>query len=168
MQLPLWAWTNEPTGPLSKSGSRPQPFREHSATQPGFIQLLIRCAVALLVISTGRAALAQTMYPAITDRNFSIDLFEQPALGSPRLIAMAGAIDSVAEGAAGLFTNPASASVRPETKADKFAWNVYFNSYVPAKGQDSDNNGQAVTATRRALLGSAGLLLQYGQWGLSL
>jgi hypothetical protein len=108
------------------------------------------------------------MYPAISSRNFSIDLFEQPAIGSPRLIGMAGAIDSVAEGAAGLFTNPASAAVRPETKADKFAWNVYVNSYIPANGQDSDNNGQPVTTVRRALLGAAGLMLQYGQWGLTL
>jgi hypothetical protein len=132
------------------------------------LRLALSCAAVLLIFAVARSALAQTMYPPVTDRNFSIDLFEQPALGSPRLIAMAGAIDSVAEGAAGLFTNPGSAAVRPETKSNKFAWNVYLNSYIPAKGQDSDNNGQAVTDVRRALLGAAGLLLQYGQWGLSL
>jgi hypothetical protein len=102
------------------------------------------------------------------DRNFSIDLFEQPAIGSPRLVAMAGAVDSVAEGAAGLFTNPASAAVRPETKSEKFAWNVYLNSYIPAQGQDPNNNGQPVTNVRRSLLGAAGILLQYGNWGLTL
>jgi hypothetical protein len=115
------------------------------------------------------AAAAQTAaYPPITSRNFNIDLFEQPDLGSPRLIGMAGAVNSVAEGAAGLYTNPASAAVRPETEAEKFAWNVYFNSYAPADGQDSNNNGQAVTSVHRSLLGAAGLLLQYGKWGLSL
>lgn len=108
------------------------------------------------------------MFAPIINRDFSIDLFEQPALGSPRLIAMAGAINSVAEGAAGLFTNPASAAVRPETKSEKFAWNVYLNSYIPAKGQDANNNGQPVTDVRRSLLGAAGLLLQYDKWGLTL
>jgi len=123
----------------------------------------------LLAAAPLRWARAQTAsFPAITSRNFDIDLFEQPALGSPRLIAMAGAVNSVAEGAAGLYTNPASAAVRPETEAQKFAWNVYFNSYVPVDGQDSNNNGQAVTSVHRSLLGAAGLLLQYGPWGLSL
>lgn len=80
---------------------------------------------------------------------------------------MGGAISSVSEGGAGLFTNPGSASVRPETKRSKFSWNVYLNSYIPAKGQDSNNNGQAVTDVRRSLLAAAGILVQYGEWGLS-
>jgi hypothetical protein len=128
-------------------------------------------AAALFLVAAGPKAHAQAagpQFPAVTNRDFRIDLFEQPAIGSPRLIAMAGAIDSVAEGAAGLFTNAASAAVRPETKADKFAWNIYVNSYVPANGQDSNNNGQPVTSIHRSLLGAAGLLLQYGPWGLSL
>jgi hypothetical protein len=108
------------------------------------------------------------MFPPVTNRDFNIDLFEQPALGSPRLIGMGGAVNSVAEGAAGLYTNPASAAVRPETKQEKFAWNVYLNSFVPAQGQDTNNNGQSVTNVRRSLLGAAGLMLQYGKWGLTM
>ena len=38
------------------------------------------------------------VFPPITNRNFNIDLFEQPAIGSPRLIAMSGAINAVSEG----------------------------------------------------------------------
>jgi hypothetical protein len=133
-----------------------------------FFKLAASLLAALLLLS--RAAVAQTgpTYPMITDPEFRLDLFEQPALGSPRLIAMGGAISSVSEGGAGLFTNPGSAAVRPETKASKFSWNVYFNSYIPAKGQDSNNNGQAVTDARRSLLSAAGVLLQYGKWALSL
>jgi len=127
---------------------------------------LFGLVIATLPLRSARAQAAS--FPPITSRNFDIDLFEQPALGSPRLIAMSGAVNSVAEGAAGLYTNPASAAVRPETDAEKFAWNVYFNSYVPVDGQDSNNNGQAVTSVHRSLLGAAGLLLQYGPWGLSL
>lgn len=112
-------------------------------------------------------AQSEPAYPAITDADFNLDLFEQPALGSPRLIGMGGAISSVSEGGSGLFTNPASAAVRPETKRSRFSWNLYFNSYIPAKGQDANNNGQAVTDSRRSLLGAAGLLLQYDDWGLS-
>jgi hypothetical protein len=124
--------------------------------------------VEISFLSSGRSARAQDAFPPITNRNYNIDLFEQPALGSPRLVAMSGAVNSVAEGAAGLYTNPASAALRPETKSGKFAWNVYLNSYIPASGQDSNNNGQADTTYRRSLLGAAGLLLQYGQWGLTL
>jgi hypothetical protein len=89
-------------------------------------------------------------------------------LGSPRLIAMSGAIDAIAEGAAGLYTNPASAAIRPETKSDKFTWGVYYSTYVAANGQDSNDNGQLVTSVHRSLLGAAGILLQYGAWGLTL
>lgn len=114
-------------------------------------------------------AAAQTLtFPPITSRNFNIDLYEQPAIGSPQYIAMAGAINAVAQGAAGLYTNPASAAVRAETHIDKFAWGVYLNSYIPADGQDSNNNGQAVTSYHRSLLGAAGILLQYGTWGLTI
>jgi hypothetical protein len=129
-------------------------------------------SVVLAVLVAAGAARAQDApaprFAPVTSRDFDIDLFEQPALGSPRLIAMAGAINSVAAGAAGLYTNPASAAVRPETRADKFAWNVYFSTYAPASGQDINNNGQPITRVRRSLLGAAGLLLQYDKWGLSL
>ncbi|HXI55622.1 MAG TPA: hypothetical protein VNO55_06160 [Polyangia bacterium] len=124
-------------------------------------------AASAITVSGARAA-GQTMtFPPVTSRDFNIDLFEQPAIGSPRLVAMAGAINSVAEGAAGLYTNPASAAVRPETTAEKLAWDIYFNSYVPVDGQDSNNNGQAVTSVRRSLLGAAGVMLQFGKWGLT-
>jgi hypothetical protein len=126
--------------------------------------VLLVWLAAALVPAVARAQ----SFPPITNRDFNIDLFEQPAIGSPRLIGMGGAVNSVAEGAAGLYTNPGSAAVRPETKSSKFAWNIYFNSYIPVSGQDSNNNGQAVTSTRRALLGAVGLLLQYGKWGLTL
>jgi hypothetical protein len=138
-----------------------QPTTRRSYKVPG-------CSVVLIVLATPLAAEGQVAFAPIVNRNFNIDLFEQPALGSPRLIAMSGAIDAVAEGAAGLYTNPASPAVRPETKSDKLAWNVYFNSYVAANGQDSNDNGQLVTDIHRSLLGAVGLLLQYGQWGLSL
>jgi hypothetical protein len=119
-------------------------------------------------LAPGVAAAQGLVFPPVTDRNFNIDLFEQPAIGSPRLIAMSGAINAVSEGAAGLYTNPASAAIRPEVHIDKFAWNVYLSSYIPANGQDLNNNGQTVTSVRRSLLGAAGLLLQYGAWGVSL
>src|SRR4051812_14960729 len=126
---------------------------------------------AALFVMTGveiGVSRAQSMsFPPIVDRRFNIDLFEQPALGSPRLIAMAGAINSVAEGAAGLYTNPASVAVRPETRSDKLAWNVYFSTYIPTNGQDLNNNGQPTTSQRLSLLGAAGLLVQYGRWGVS-
>ena len=129
---------------------------------------LAAAAAALLVTGAAAPARAQVpQYPPVTDRHFNIDLFEQPALGSPRLIGMAGAINSVAEGAAGLYTNPASAAVRPETRSDKLAFNVYFSTYIPTNGQDMNNNGQPTTNLRLSLLGAAGLLVQYGPWGVS-
>lgn len=132
------------------------------------MKLLSAVVTTVSVIGVAAAGNAQVpQYPPVVDRHFNIDLFEQPAIGSPRLIGMAGAINSVAEGAAGLYTNPASAAVRPETRSDKLAWSVYFNTYVPASGQDMNNNGQPTTSLRLSLLGAAGLLVQYGPWGLS-
>jgi len=43
--------------------------------------------VAGAVLLTAPLARAQ-MFPPITNRDFNIDLFEQPAVGSPRLIGM--------------------------------------------------------------------------------
>jgi hypothetical protein len=123
--------------------------------------------VVMLLLWQPRAARAQLTFPPITTRDYNLDLFEQPALGSPRLIAMSGAIDAIAEGAAGLYTNPGSAAIRPETKSDKFTWGVYYSTYVAANGQDSNDNGQLVTSVHRSLLGAAGVLLQYGAWGLT-
>jgi hypothetical protein len=120
-----------------------------------------------LLLWAPRPARAQLTFPPITSRNYNLDLFEQPALGSPRLIAMSGAIDAIAEGAAGLYTNPASAAIRPETRSDKFTWGVYYSTYVAGDGQDSNDNGQLVTSVHRSLLGAAGILLQYGAWGLT-
>jgi hypothetical protein len=128
----------------------------------------VRAVLLVVLILVPARAGGQSSFPPITSRNFNIDLFEQPALGSPRLIAMSGAIDAVAEGAAGLYTNPASAAVRPETRTDKFAWNIALNTYIAANGQDSNDNGGLVTSVHRLVLSSAGLLLQYGRWGLSI
>jgi len=136
---------------------------------PRRMSTVVVAAVATIAMVVPSLAGAQPVaFPPITDRNFNIDLFEQPAVGSPRLIGMGGAVNAVAEGAAGLYTNPASAAVRPETTTSKFAWNVYFSSYIPVSGQDLNNNGQPVTSVRRSLLGAVGLLLQYGKWGLTL
>jgi len=57
---------------------------------------LFRIGLLLGVLLAPLTAAAQLSFPPITNRNFNIDLFEQPALGSPRLIAMSGAIDAVA------------------------------------------------------------------------
>ena len=108
----------------------------------------VRAVLFAVLILGPTGARGRSSFPPITNRNFNIDLFEQPALGSPRLIAMSGAIDAVAEGAAGLYTNPASAAVRPETRTDRFTWNLSLNTYVAADGQDSNDNGQVVTSRR--------------------
>jgi hypothetical protein len=149
------------SGRAQRIGSTARPF----GRARGFALALV--AAAAITVTAARAAGQMMTFPPVTSRDFNIDLFEQPAIGSPRLVAMAGAINSVAEGAAGLYTNPASAAVRPETTAEKLAWDIYFNSYVPVDGQDSNNNGQAVTSVRRSLLGAAGAMLQFGKWGLT-
>lgn len=133
----------------------------------GRVRRHVRRVLLVVLILVPVEARAQG-FPPITNRNFNIDLFEQPALGAPRLIALSGAIDAVAEGAAGLYTNPASAAVRPETRTGKFTWNIAINTFVAANGQDSNDNGQTVTSVHRSILSAAGLLLQYGPWGLSL
>jgi hypothetical protein len=47
--------------------------------------------VLFVLLITPTSSPAQTgAYPPVTNRSFNIDLFEQPALGSPRLIAMSG------------------------------------------------------------------------------
>lgn len=101
----------------------------------------------------------------IVNRNFIIDLNESVVFGSPRVVAMGGAAFAVGEGATGLFTNPATGAVRPSKPTDRFEWNAFFNSYVPANGVDFNNNGDPTNQYRRSAVYAPGLILQLGSWG---
>ncbi len=136
----------------------------------GIARFLLVVAVGSAAGLAARSVRAQSNPPdlqPITNRNFNLDLYQGVVFGSPRLVAMGGASFAVDEGASGLFTNPAAAALRPSTKSDKLAFQVFFNSYVPASGVDFNNNGDPTTQYRRAAIYAPGALVQYGVWGVA-
>jgi hypothetical protein len=132
---------------------------------------LAACVGAVGWTTAAHPCWAQSSPPAlqpIADRNYNLDLYQGVVFGSPRLVAMGGAAFAVGEGASGLFTNAASAAIRPSTESGKLAITGFFNSYIPASGVDFNNNGDLTTEYRQAAVYSPGLLVQYGRWGFAL
>lgn len=124
--------------------------------------------LSLLLAPAPAPATAPPETTPIVDRNYSVDLYEGVVFGSPRLVAMGGATFAVGEGASGLFTNPASAAVRPTTPTSRFEWSAFFNSYIPSSGTDYNNNGAQTTEYRRSAVYAPGLILQPPGWGIAL
>ncbi|HUH04646.1 MAG TPA: hypothetical protein VML75_21770, partial [Kofleriaceae bacterium] len=79
--------------------------------------------------------------PDITSRNYAIDLYLGPVLGSGRIVGMGGAAVALAEGSAGMLANPASPAVRPATSKGNWDWDWHLDWLSPQLGSDFDRNG---------------------------
>jgi hypothetical protein len=121
-------------------------------------------SVALVALGSG-SALAD--YPAVTDRNFAIDLYQGPVIGSPRILGMGGATVAVAEGSATVPYNAAAAAVRVATSHGNFDWDFHVDWLIPVTGDDLSNSGLASKDDSQFLLELGGLI-QVGKWGLAL
>lgn len=125
-----------------------------------------RVVVTAAVAVTAATAQAQsvTTYPAITSRDYAIDLFGGGAIGSTRMIGMGGAEAALAEGAGGLAGNPGAAAIRPPGSGDAWDWDGVLDGFA-AGGSDYDNNGNP---NREALASSVlrlGWIGYYRAWG---
>jgi len=131
----------------------------------GFVGGISTCLLATAVTLLPLSANAQPFDP-VTDRDFTIDLFQGPVLGSGKIIGMGGAAVATAEGAAGVVANPASPAVRPATSNDKWDWDWNIDWLNPELGDDFDNNG---IETDEANIGKSGVItggviVNYKKW----
>lgn len=106
--------------------------------------------------------------PDITSRDYAIDLYLGPALGSGRIVSMGGAAVALAEGSAGMLANPAAPGVRPATSKGNWDWDWHVDWLSPQLGSDFDRNG-ILTAEDDLDLSpfvTGGAVIIYKQWAL--
>ncbi|MBT8496362.1 MAG: hypothetical protein KJO07_25170 [Deltaproteobacteria bacterium] len=96
--------------------------------------------VALPVVLASLPAAGQDL-PDITDRNYAIDLYQGPVLGSAEIVGMGGASTAVAKGSPGILVNPAAVAVWPVTSTGEWDWDFHFDALNRLPGEDLDNNG---------------------------
>lgn len=106
---------------------------------------VLRAPVILAALLAGAAwappTAAAQEFPAITDRDYAIDLYQGSVLGSVRIVGMGGAAVATAEGSASISANPAAPAVRPATSTDVWDWDWHLDGLNPAGADDFDNNG---------------------------
>ena len=129
---------------------------------------ILLAAAALLPAAGARTARAQE-FPAVTDRDFTLDLHQGAVLGSGRIIGMGGAAQALAQGSAGALFNPAAPAARGDTSTKNFDWDFHLDILNTSLGSDFDNNGIVQESEFGFLQGpvvTGGLVGQYGCWGL--
>lgn len=99
--------------------------------------------------------------------DYRIDLFQGPVLGGARMTGLAGAYAPIAEGVAGFQVNPASPAVRPLWSRSWFDydWDLGITFPNSLNRTDFDNNGSVGFRYSNFLFLTAGLNLQFGNWG---
>jgi len=123
-------------------------------------------AVAALVAVSGAAA-AQP-YPPVEDRHYTLDLYTGSVVGSVRVIGMGGASVAGAVGSVGTLSNVAAPAVRRTTKSGTWAWDFHVDAQSAAFASDFDNNGMPDTDESSSKVGTVGIVVQAGPWGLGL
>ena len=130
-------------------------------------------AIALAVALAGMLAfgprLAHAQGMPITDRDYVLDYYQGPVLGSVRIVGMGGAAVALAEGSASMPVNPASPAVRRATSTDAWDWDWHLDWLSPSLARDYDNDGRIrESALADAPLVTAGAVGQYRSWALGL
>jgi hypothetical protein len=122
---------------------------------------------ALIGLALPGRAEGQEFEP-ITDRDYSLDLYTGGIVGSVRMIGMGGTSVGFAEGSVGTLSNAASAAVRRTTKSGTWAWDFHLDAQTAAFASDFDNNGLEDTDDFSSAIATAGLIIQYREWGFGL
>lgn len=130
------------------------------------MRVRVLCAT-LLWCATASAAPIGAEGDTIKTSEYRIDLFQGPVLGGARMTGLAGAYAPIAEGVAGFQSNAASPAVRPLYSRSWFDydWDLGVTFPNSLKNTDFDNNGRVGFAYSNFLFFTAGLNLQFGNWG---
>ncbi|MBL8627504.1 MAG: hypothetical protein JNK64_39840 [Myxococcales bacterium] len=123
--------------------------------------------IALIALGASVATARAQALPPITDRAWTLDLYDGAAIGSARIVGMGGVQLATAEGSAGTLANPAAPAVRPATSTERWDWDFHLDALSAVVASDFDNNGlaDADRDDRRTSFGIAGV---YGPWGVAI
>lgn len=132
-------------------------------------RLTIAAAVALIA-STAGAQEGPPLGPEgsrFETNNYRIDLFQGPVLGGARMTGLGGAYAPIAEGVTGYQSNSAAPAVRTLSSRSWFDydWDLGITFPNALARTDFDNNGSVGFTYSNFLFFTAGLNLQFGNWG---
>jgi hypothetical protein len=121
-------------------------------------------AASLVVLLAARAA--ADPLPAVTSRDYAIDLYDGVALGNSATVAMGGASAANAFGTSGTLVNPSAPAVRRTTDTDTWSWDYHLDYLNAGLSADYDNNGQVTSGSGLAAL-TLGLGGRWHDWGVA-
>ncbi len=129
------------------------------------------CAATLLLASTAGAQEGPPIGPEgsrFETNNYRIDLFQGPVLGGARVTGLGGAFAPIAEGVMGFQSNSAAPAVRPLWSRGWFDydWDLGVTFPNTLSQTDFDNNGSVGFRYSNFIFFTAGLNLQFGNWGV--
>lgn len=104
--------------------------------------------------------------PAVTSRDYAIDLYDGVALGNSATVAMGGASAANAFGTSGTLVNPSAPAVRRTTDTDTWSWDYHLDYLNASLSADYDNNGQVTSGSGLAAL-TLGLGGRWHDWGIA-
>lgn len=131
----------------------------------------LAAALATVVLLTAAGRARAQDFPAVTDRDFTLDLHQGAVIGSGRIVGMGGAAQALAQGSAGALFNPAAPAARSDTSTRRWDWDFHIDFLNTSLGSDFDNNGILQETEFGLFEGpvvTAGAILQYGCWGVGL
>jgi hypothetical protein len=128
-------------------------------------------AAALFFTSTTSAAEGPPLGPEgsrFETNNYRIDLFQGPVLGGARMTGLGGAYAPIAEGVTGFQSNSAAPAVRTLWSRSWFDydWDLGVTFPNALAKTDFDNNGSVGFRYSNFVFFTAGLNLQFGNWGI--
>ncbi|HKE18231.1 MAG TPA: hypothetical protein VKB80_25310 [Kofleriaceae bacterium] len=148
----------------------PRRFRSWTSVRARSRAWSLVAAAAALAPAAARAQTApEAEFPAITGRDYTLDLDQGAVLGSVQIVGMAGTAVATGVGSAGSLFNPAAVAVRPESSSRHWDWDWHFDYLSSAVGTDFDNNGIEQSSSYGLFDGpllTAGIVGQLGPWGL--
>lgn len=130
----------------------------------------LAAALAALALWAGPGTALAQDFPAVTSRDFTIDLHQGAVIGSGRIIGMGGAAQALAQGSAGALFNPAAPAARSDTSTRTWDWDFHIDFLNTSLGSDFDNNGILQDTQFGLFQGpvvTVGAMVQYGCWGLA-
>jgi hypothetical protein len=127
--------------------------------------VLTACLAGLAGIVLPASVRAQA-FPPVTNRAFSLDVFQGPITASNRTLAMGGVGVATAEAANGIADNPAAPAVVPRGRYGGLIVDFTFQLLFPGEGSDFDNNGNAAGLSSPLLIADTSLVLGWGRWAL--
>ena len=122
-------------------------------------------AAALVLVA--RTAAADPQLTAVTNSDYSIDLYEGFALGSSALVAMGGAGVANAIGSSGTLINVSAPAVRQTTDNDSWGWDYHLDYLDGSLSTDYDNAQIPMPDGSSARVLTVGLQGRYHDWAMA-